>query len=218
MPGHHPRERDQAHREQAVDRRQESGPKRRAHLPLQRLPRCRAQSEQRFHLVSLAARRRKDPLEDERDHVHRVGEHHPADRDQVARLVPRVQRHHPGEDRDDRDDRAGADGRHRPRKEHAARRAVLDAARSSAGGRNEHHREQKEHPRRFLVVEEQEQHVPDGDELRRAADGSPDEISFEAEAAPPREDDRHPDQPRREQQPRQRDVRVAQESRPLSQR
>src|SRR5438445_404060 len=83
---------------------------------LERLPGRGAEREQRFHLVGLGARGGEDPLERQGDRVHRVGEHHPADRDQVARLVPRVQRHHPGEDRDDRDDRAGADGRHRPRK------------------------------------------------------------------------------------------------------
>ena len=42
LSGHHPRQGDQAHREQAVDGRQERGPQRGAHLPLQRLLGCGA--------------------------------------------------------------------------------------------------------------------------------------------------------------------------------
>jgi len=78
-------------------------------------------------LIGLAAGGRKDPLEDQRDHVHRVREHHSADGDQIVRLVPRVQRHHRSKDRHHCHQRARADGGDRPGKEQAARRSVLDA-------------------------------------------------------------------------------------------
>ena len=62
---------------------------------------------------------------------------------------------------------------------------MLDPARRGGARRDEHDCEQQEHPSRALVVEEQQQDVPDGDELRRATERAPEQIAFQAQAAAP---------------------------------